>query len=47
MVLEGRSTGLFYRWDDVHPAVAGLPQARYKGYATLRAAADAWSTGQL
>ena len=47
VVLEGRATGIFYRWCDVRAAVAGMPEARYKGYGSLRLAEEAWEAGRL
>ena len=44
VVWDGRTDGLFYCWRDVKRSIAGLPEARVRGYSSLaraRAGVDA------
>lgn len=38
VVKKGRTTGVFYNWEDCKAAVDGYPGAQYKGFATLQEA---------
>ena len=43
VVWEGRRTGIFYRWRDVHAATAGWVGAKFKGFDSLAAAGEAFA----
>lgn len=46
VVLDGSSPGVKYRWADVLRSIRGMSwrDARFKGYASLREAEEAWIT---
>ena len=44
VVWHGRETGLFYKWADCMRSVANVAKAKFKGFATLAEAEEAWET---
>ena len=44
VVYKGRTRGLFYKWADVLPAIAGFAEARFQGFHSLAAATQAASS---
>lgn len=42
VVWEGRSPGIYDNWEDAHDQISGFPEARYKSFASLEEATEAF-----
>ena len=44
VVWHGRETGIFYMWADCMCSVANVDKAKFRGFATLAEAEEAWAS---